>query len=159
MATTLIVLLVMLPISWYRGRRMASPLTLLTQNMSDLSRQLPVPLPAAPHPHNDELGRLFHVYDQMRQELAEKAAIERQVIKSERLASLGRLTSSIAHEINNPLGGLLTAVDTVKRHAAPDPVLERMLPLLEGSQSNQGNCWCAVGGGENQGPFADCSGY
>lgn len=129
--TTLIVLLIMLPISWYWGRRMASPLTLLARNMGDLGKQLPVPLPARIYPHNDELGRLFHVYDQMRQELAEKAAIERQFIKSERLASLGRLTASIAHEINNPLGGLLTAVDTVKRHAAPDPVLDRVLPLLE----------------------------
>jgi signal transduction histidine kinase len=52
-------------------------------------------------------------------------------MKSERMASLGRLTASIAHEINNPLAGLLTAVDTVKQHASPDPLLARVLPLLE----------------------------
>jgi signal transduction histidine kinase len=110
---------------------MASPLALLTGYMADLGQKLPAPLPGRIYPHGDELGRLFQVYDQMQRELAEKDSLERQMMKSERLASLGRLTASIAHEINNPLGGLLTAVDTVKRHAAPDPVLERMLPLLE----------------------------
>ncbi|OYY92368.1 MAG: hypothetical protein B7Y41_16105 [Hydrogenophilales bacterium 28-61-23] len=129
--TTLIVLLILLPISWYWGRRMASPLTLLAEYMGDLGQKLPAPLPDRIYPHSDELGRLFQVYGQMRRELAEKESIERQMMKSERLASLGRLTASIAHEINNPLGGLLTAVDTLKRHAAADPVLERVLPLLE----------------------------
>lgn len=129
--TTLLVLLVLLPLSWYWGRRMAAPLTLLTGYMADLGRKLPAALPDRIYPHDDELGRLFQVYGQMQRELAEKDAIEHQMMKSERLASLGRLTASIAHEINNPLAGLLTALDTVKRHAAPDPVLERVLPLLE----------------------------
>jgi signal transduction histidine kinase len=110
---------------------MASPLTLLAEYMGELGRKLPVPLPERIYPHGDELGRLFQVYGQMRQELTEKESLERQMMKSERLASLGRLTASIAHEINNPLGGLLTALDTVKRHAAPDPVLDRVLPLIE----------------------------
>lgn len=129
--TTLVVLLILLPISWYWGRRMASPLSLLASYMSELGRRLPAPLPERIYPHNDELGRLFEVYDQMLLELAEKKEIERQMMKSERMASLGRLTASIAHEINNPLAGLLTAVDTVKRHATPDPLLARVLPLLE----------------------------
>jgi signal transduction histidine kinase len=129
--TTLMVLLILLPLSWYWGRRMAAPLTLLTGYMADLGKKLPVALPDRIYPHDDELGRLFQVYGQMQRELAEKDAIEHQMMKSERLASLGRLTASIAHEINNPLAGLLTALDTVKRHAAPDPVLERVLPLLE----------------------------
>lgn len=129
--TTLLVLLILLPISWYWGRRMASPLSLLTRYMSELGRQLPAPLPERIYPHNDELGRLFQVYDQMLLQLAEKKDIERQMMKSERMASLGRLTASIAHEINNPLAGLLTAVDTVKQHASPDPLLARVLPLLE----------------------------
>lgn len=129
--TTLLVLLILLPLSWYWGRRMAAPLILLTRYMADLGKKLPAALPDQIYPHNDELGRLFQVYGQMQRELVEKEAIEHQMMKSERLASLGRLTASIAHEINNPLGGLLTALDTVKQHAAADPVLERVLPLLE----------------------------
>lgn len=129
--TTLIVLLIILPISWFWGRRMASPLGLLTERMGELSQRLPAPLPERIYPHEDELGRLFQVYDQVRHELADKDALERQIVKSDRLAALGRLTASMAHEINNPLGGLLTAIDTLKRHGRHDPVLDKVVPLLE----------------------------
>ncbi len=129
--TTLLVLLILLPITWFWGRRMASPLSLLTERMAELGQKLPAPLPDRIYPHADELGRLFQVYDQMRRELADKEALERQVLKSDRMAALGRLTASIAHEINNPLGGLLTALDTLKRHGNHDPVLDRVVPLLE----------------------------
>ena len=129
--TTLVVLLILLPVSWYWGRRISAPMTLLAQYMGNLGKNSPPAPRQRVYPHSDELGRLFQVYDQIQRELVEKASIERQMMKSERLASLGRLTAGIAHEINNPLGGLLTAVDTLKRHAAPDPLLERVLPLLE----------------------------
>jgi signal transduction histidine kinase len=129
--TTLIVLLIILPLTWFWGRRMASPLSLLTERMGNLGQKLPAPLPDRIYPHDDELGRLFQVYDQMRRELADKEALERQIVKSDRLAALGRLTAGMAHEINNPLGGLLMAVDTLKRHGQLDPVQAKVLPLLE----------------------------
>lgn len=129
--TTLIVLLVLLPITWLWGRRIASPLAHLTDRMGELAQRLPSPLPDRVYPHADELGRLLQVYDQMRQELHDKESLERQIVKSDRLAALGRLTASMAHEINNPLGGLLTAVDTLKRHSQLDPTQARVLPLLE----------------------------
>lgn len=129
--TTLVILLILLPINWYWGRRMTLPLTLLTEGMGKLGQKLPSPLPGIIYPHGDELGRLFRVYGQMQQELNDKEALERQVVQSDRLAALGRLTASIAHEINNPLGGLLTALDTLKRHGQHNPVLDRVVPLLE----------------------------
>ena len=129
--TTLLVLLVLLPLTWFWGRRMAQPLSLLTERMGELGRRLPAPLPERIYPHDDELGRLFQVYGQMLRELADKEALERQVVKSDRLAALGRLTASMAHEINNPLGGLLTAVDTLKRHGQLDSLQAKLVPLLE----------------------------
>ncbi len=129
--TTLVILLILLPLTWLWGRRIASPLAQLTDRMSDLARCLPQPLPDRVYPHGDELGRLLQVYDQMRQELHDKESLERQIVKSDRLAALGRLTASMAHEINNPLGGLLTAVDTLKRHSRLDPTQAKVLPLLE----------------------------
>lgn len=130
--TTLIILFILLPINWFWGRRMALPLTLLTERMGKLGQKLPSsPLPDHIYAHGDELGRLFRVYDQMQQELNDKENLEKQMVKSDRLAALGRLTASIAHEINNPLGGLLTALDTLKRHGQHDPVLDRVVPLLE----------------------------
>jgi signal transduction histidine kinase len=64
-------------------------------------------------------------------ELQDKAEFEKEMIKSERMAAVGRLTASIAHEINNPLGGMLNAISTLKRHGDPDPVTQKTISLLE----------------------------
>jgi signal transduction histidine kinase len=64
-------------------------------------------------------------------ELKEKEQLQRQVIASDRLAAIGRLTSGIAHEINNPLGGMLNAISTFKRHGIQDPITQKTLSILE----------------------------
>jgi two-component system NtrC family sensor kinase len=60
-----------------------------------------------------EMGFLCQAIDQMADAVAqrEKAleqATQRQIGQSEKLASVGRMAAGIAHEINNPLTGLLT---------------------------------------------------
>jgi signal transduction histidine kinase len=67
----------------------------------------------------------------MLHELENKQALERQMIMSDRLASIGRLTAGIAHEINNPLGGMLNAINTCRHHGSADPVTVRTISLLE----------------------------
>ena len=103
--TTVIVLLFLLPISWYWGRRMTAPLVLLAERMGDVGSRPAETLPHHLYPHRDELGRLFQAFDRMLGELAEKEDMKQEMIKSDRLAALGRLSAGIAHEINNPLGG------------------------------------------------------
>lgn len=128
---TALVLSVLLPINWYWGRRMAVPVSRLAERMDELGRHDPAESLSHDYPYRDELGRLFQAYDRMHAEMAEKATLEQRMVKADRLAALGRLAAGIAHEINNPLGGLMTALDTVKLHAARDPVLDRFLPYLE----------------------------
>ncbi len=127
----LLVLAVLLPANWYWGRRMAAPLVKLTDHIDGLGRGLPDDLDPGLYAYRDELGRLFQAYRRMVQELREKALLERQMVQSERLAAVGRLAAGMAHEINNPLGGMLTAIDTLKCHADLDPRTLKTISLLE----------------------------
>jgi len=63
---------------------------------------------------------------------------QEQLVRTEKLSSLGKLSASIAHEINNPLAGILTFAKLVSRTLAEGPpddaqraALQRNLALIE----------------------------
>lgn len=127
----LLVLAVLIPANWYWARRMATPLVDLAQRMGTILETVPEPLPPNIYPYHDELGQMFQAYDRMALALRDKAALENEVVKSERLAAIGQLTAGIAHEINNPLAGLITVVDTLKLQRDLDPRTMRNLQLID----------------------------
>lgn len=129
--SVLAVLALILPLSWYWGRRMAIPLVILSNRMSQFGNSLPEEPDPRVYRFKDELGRLFDAFARMLTALRQKEALERQVIKSERLAALGQLSAGIAHEINNPLAGLLMGVDNLKTHGNLDARARRTVDLLE----------------------------
>jgi two-component system, NtrC family, sensor kinase len=60
-----------------------------------------------------EMGDLCHAINGMAEAIAKregqmKQSLSRQVTRAEKLASIGRLAAGVAHEINNPLTGVLT---------------------------------------------------
>jgi signal transduction histidine kinase len=80
----------------------------------------------------DEIAELGATFNSMVDGLKEKEAFKEEVIASERLAAIGRLTAGIAHEINNPLGGMLNAISTYKRQRGGAPAfVDRTMSLLE----------------------------
>jgi len=112
----LLVLALLLPINWYWGQRLSRPLIMIAEWMKEIG-QGPAHDPQLHiYAYDDEVGQLFTAYRRRLQEQDAKEALEQQIIHSERLAAVGRLAAGVAHEINNPLGGMLTAIDTLKSH-------------------------------------------
>jgi len=111
----------------------------------DLGYQIPLDSP-------DEIGKLAAGFNRMSAELAEahstlesrveqktrelKAAHD-QVLQSEKLASIGKLAAVVAHEINNPLAGVLVYAKLLRKWttAGADPArlaeMREALVLME----------------------------
>jgi len=64
-----------------------------------------------------ELGALARAFNRMQGELQSS---QRQLVTAEKLASIGKLAASIAHEINNPLTGILTFAEDLVDEAEPE---------------------------------------
>jgi len=128
---TLLVLGVLLPFNAFWGRRLVEPMRLITDRISGIGSGQLEALDPKVYPYRDEIGLLFLAYEKMLSELREKATFEKEMLNSERMAAVGRLTASIAHEINNPLGGMLNSISTLKRHGSTDPVTLKTISLLE----------------------------
>lgn len=67
----------------------------------------------------DEIGFLITRFDDLLKRLKlskqQLAAAQKQVYQSEKLASIGRLASGVAHEINNPLNGIKNCLYAIQK--------------------------------------------
>ncbi|WP_243384691.1 sensor histidine kinase [Geothrix alkalitolerans] len=66
---------------------------------------------------NHELGELAGAFNTMSQRLAET---QRQLAQADKLASVGRLAAGVAHEINNPLTGVLSYASLLRKRLDGD---------------------------------------
>lgn len=101
----------------------------------------------------DELGLLGDRFNEMaarmeryNTELEEAVAeatervrsVEAAAMTQRRLAATGELAAGIAHELNNPLGGLMNAVEALKRPDLPPERRREYLELVSGGLSRMG---------------------
>ncbi|MEJ2393205.1 MAG: HAMP domain-containing sensor histidine kinase [Candidatus Thiodiazotropha sp.] len=121
----------LLPLGWYLGNRMVAPLGQLANCMGKVGREQPGEIVCTLRQGKDEIGRLGVSFQQMLKELVEKDQMEKKMLASERLAAVGRLAAGVAHEINNPLGGMLNALNTFRRYSDTDDLGKETLALLE----------------------------
>lgn len=130
--TNAAIALLLAAVGYWIIRRMMGPLR-------TLSRHLDLGVAGAVQPiasgeiarATHEFGRLFRRFNIMAEAVNDREAIAKELANEERLASLGRLASGMAHEINNPLGGLFNAIDTLKRHGDKPSIRKSSLDLVE----------------------------
>ncbi len=112
-------------------RRMVRPMQVLQSHMEQAAAGDLQPVAKADFPpFNRDAQRMFSSFNSLVHAEEERRRLLRQLAQEERLSSLGRLASGMAHEINNPLGGLLTATDTLQEHGARPEVRQQSIALL-----------------------------
>lgn len=124
-------LLLLVPLGWLAGKRLAEPLSHLAECLARVGRESPDTIQCEFPAGKDEVSQLAHRFHDMLEELRSKQALERHLAQSDRLAALGRLSAGIAHEVNNPLGGMLNAISNHRRAGEIDARTEKTLSLIE----------------------------
>jgi two-component system, NtrC family, sensor kinase len=69
----------------------------------------------------------FHLY----RDVSKQLGLERQLMESAKLAELGTIGSSIAHELNNPLGGMLNFIQLIKLDLKGDETFKQDITEME----------------------------
>jgi two-component system NtrC family sensor kinase len=54
---------------------------------------------------------------------------QEQLLQSEKLAAMGRLTSQVAHEVNNPLYGIMNTLELLKTEISPESKRRKILEM------------------------------
>lgn len=119
------------------GLRLTAPLGRLQEVMQNTPRratvreQLQSPELATMGLRQDEVGALARTFTAMLRQIAANQELERHIQEAERLASIGQISASIAHEVNNPLGGMLGVIQNRRLRGTVDEATDRTLGLLE----------------------------
>ncbi len=113
-------------------RRMVLPVRLLTEKLrraqvGDFERVPPDLLP----PASSEYGRLLRGYNDLIRAIGEREELAATLAQRERESVLGRLAATVAHEVRNPLGGMSTALNTVRKYGNDPDIRAKSLDLIE----------------------------
>jgi signal transduction histidine kinase len=114
------------------SRRALRPLLQVTAALDRAGAGDLAPIPAARlGAATTEAGRVAHAFNGMMERLVERERLQARLAERERAALLGRLVATVAHEVRNPLAGMLTAVETARCFGDDRAEREESLEVLE----------------------------
>jgi len=85
------------------------------------------------YPVSNDEGDLFAVAEYV-QDITEEKRLQEQLIQSEKLAGIGILASGIAHEINNPLSGVIGMAELCMAEENPEEMKSHLTDILNCAQ-------------------------
>ncbi len=113
-------------------RRMIRPMQVLETHMTEAASGKATPIDHSEFPDADrEALRMYRAFNTFVRSEQDRDRLSRRLTEEEKLASLGRVASGMAHEINNPLGGLMNAVDTLRKHGNNAQIRNKSLNLIQ----------------------------
>ncbi|MDJ0622946.1 MAG: HAMP domain-containing protein, partial [Desulfocapsaceae bacterium] len=128
-----IALLVLSALIYFLSRRFIKPIIDLNFAMAEVEVEMSEK--EIPVSGNDELAHLTQSFNDMvsriRSANEEMKRAHEKLLQSEKLATLGVLSSSIAHRINNPLGGLFNCVSMLRKKGDDASFRSNYLDLVE----------------------------
>ncbi len=131
-ALTTALLLVGFAVILLLSRRFINPITQLANTMAQARGDyLDLMVDVKGHDELAVLGERFNgMIERIRQANEELRKTNEKLVQSEKLASVGILAAGVAHEINNPLGGIFNCLQMLRQHGEHPSLREKYLSLL-----------------------------
>lgn len=130
---SILVLTVLFILMYLLSRQFIKPIIDLSQAMEEVEVEMSEK--TVPVKGNDELAVLTRSFNEMVQRIRnaneEMKLANEKLLQSEKLATLGVLSSSVAHRINNPLGGLFNCVGLMRKKGSEEEFRNNYLDLIE----------------------------